>query len=294
MSQKLIEVVKPGMLTTVQDVGRYRHLKDGIVAAGVMDRYAYEMANRLVGNKGGEAVLECTLVGPRLRFLHNATISLCGADLSPQLDGESVRTWWAIPVKKGQTLSFGEARDGMRTYLAVRGGIDVPLVLGSRSTYLKGGLGGFKGRALQKGDILSCYGGESDSEPLRSRGLNKAYIPNYMSGKPFQVILGPDEHRFSEKGIETFLLGQYKITQESDRMGCRLQGEQICHKDGADILSDAVTFGTIQVPGDGQPIVLLADRQTTGGYARIGHIVSDDLPRFVQQKPGTIIRFVLK
>ncbi|WP_227521937.1 5-oxoprolinase subunit C family protein [Bacillus solitudinis] len=289
MSEACFKVVKAGLLTTVQDAGRRGYLHAGVVASGVMDPFAYRISNLLVGNSDDAAVLEATMVGPTLLAERDQFISICGADLSATIQGRRVPLWASFRMRKGEQLSFGKPVDGVRAYIAVRGGIDVPKILGSRSTYLKGKLGGFNGRALQKGDSL-CAGKISGA--WLGHRLAASFVPSYKEKVvSLRVLLGPDKEMFTKEGINHFLSTYYKLTNASDRMGCRLTGAEIEHADKADILSDAVTFGTIQVPKNGQPIILLADRQTTGGYPRIAHVIDVDLQKLGQLKPGQEVRF---
>ncbi|WP_420908712.1 biotin-dependent carboxyltransferase family protein [Brevibacillus humidisoli] len=287
----VFRVKKPGVLTTVQDLGRTGYQQYGMVVAGAMDPFALQVGNLLVGNGRGEAGLEITLIGPELEILCDTVIAICGAELSPTLDGSRVPMWKSLKAKKGQTLRFGAPKKGARAYLTVAGGIDVPLVLGSKSTYMKAGVGGLAGRALQKGDILQQGSSDRPLQHLIGRGLMPTEIPQYRDSYTARVVLGPDRDSFLEEGITIFLQGEYQITQQADRMGYRLAGPKIRHREGADILSDAIVPGTIQVPANGEPIILLADRQTTGGYARIGTVISVDLPYIAQMLPGHQLRF---
>ncbi|MDQ0162986.1 5-oxoprolinase subunit C family protein [Aeribacillus alveayuensis] len=289
MNQPLFEVIKPGLLTTIQDLGRYGYQQYGIVAAGAMDSYAMRMANVLVGNDLNEGVLEATMLGPSLLCLHDAVIAICGGDLSPMVNGSPAPLWKSFLIKKGETLTFHAPKNGARAYISVSGGFDAPRVLGSKSTYLKAQLGGYNGRELQKGDILSGSGEMSKKNIGRS--LHPQLIPIYEKNITVRVVLGPHEHMFTEKGIETFLTTTYTVTPQSDRMGYRLSGAKIEHVRTADIISDAVPLGGIQVPSSGEPIILMADRQTTGGYTRIGTIISVDLPKVAQLLPKSTIRF---
>ncbi|WP_188623191.1 biotin-dependent carboxyltransferase family protein [Caldalkalibacillus thermarum] len=287
----MFEVIKPGLYTTVQDLGRAGFQQYGMVASGAMDPFAIQVANLLVGNRRNEAALEITLVGPELRLLNDVVLAICGADLSPSLDGHQVPLWKSFLAKAGQTLSFAAPKQGARAYLAASGGIDVPLVMGSKSTYTKGKVGGLKGRPLAKGDVIN--GGEAPQakEKLAGRGLVKSDIPVYHNNQRIRVILGPEQSAFTEESIETFLTKSYQITNQADRMGYRLAGPKLRHKSGADIISDAVALGTIQVPSSGEPIILMADRQTTGGYTRIANVISVDIPFIAQMRPGDKVRF---
>ncbi|MDQ0338253.1 antagonist of KipI [Caldalkalibacillus uzonensis] len=287
----LFEVIKPGLFTTVQDLGRTGFQQYGMVVSGAMDPFAIQVANLLVGNRRDEAALEMTLSGPELRLLNDAVLAICGADLSPSLDGRKVPLWKSFLAKAGQTLSFGPPQQGARAYLAASGGIEVPLVMGSKSTYVKGAVGGFHGRPLDKGDILDGRKPPQAKQKLAGRGLMTEDIPVYQERQTIRVILGPEQAVFTEESIETFLAESYQITSQADRMGYRLAGPKLCHRSGADIISDAVALGTVQVPAGGEPIILMADRQTTGGYTRIANVISVDIPVLAQMLPGQNIRF---
>jgi antagonist of KipI len=286
----VIEVQDGGLLTTVQDLGRYRYQRYGVPVAGASDQFALRVANVLVGNQEGDAGLEITLVGPSLRFLADTVIAITGADLDPRLDDEPVAMWRAIAVRQGGTLSFSRVRDGVRACLAIAGGIDVPQILGSRSTYTRSGLGGLEGRALKPGDRLLAFGEEPVTQ-VEGRELPREQVPTYEQSHMLRVMLGPQEDAFSQEGIQTFLSATYTVTHQSDRVGYRYQGPQIQHKGGADIVSDGNPFGAVQVTGDGMPIILLADRGTTGGYTKIATVISVDLAYVVQAMSGDTMSF---
>jgi antagonist of KipI len=285
-----IEVLDGGLLTTVQDLGRVGFQRYGVPVSGAMDDWALRAGNRLAGNEAGAAVLEITLVGPVLRFGGPGVIALTGADLGARLDGRPVPTWQAVAVPAGAQLSFAGARDGLRACLAVGGGIDVPLVLGSRSTLLRSQMGGCMGRALAAGDRLPIGPRDTAVDHAGWR-LPRDIVPTYGHTHAVRVVMGPQADAFTDEGIRTFLSGTYAMAPQSDRVGCRLQGPPIAHRRGADIVSDGSAFGSVQVSGDGQPIVLMADRGTTGGYAKIATVASVDLPRLAQAAPGDRIRF---
>lgn len=286
-----IKILDAGLLTTVQDLGRYGFQRYGVSASGVMDEYSAKIANKLVGNKVGEAVLETTLKGVQIEFLQNTAVAITGGNCDVTLNGTKIELWQSYLVNRGDILKMGICRSGLRNYLAFTGGIDVPIIMNSKSTNLKAKVGGFNGRKLMAGDILSVGVGSLEA-PLT---LNKHYIPTYSKDIKVGVILGQQDDHFTEAGIKTFLNETYTVTQESDRMGIRLSsvsGATIEHKNGADIISDGITFGAIQVPGSGQPIVMMADRQTTGGYTKIGNVISSDLAKLAQATPGTKVKFV--
>lgn len=286
----VFEVLDGGLHTTVQDLGRPGYQRYGVPTSGAMDRSACRVANLLAGNSPDAAVLEMTFVGPRLKFLSPATIALAGADLGAQLDDEPLPSWRCAGVVAGRTLSFAGPRDGLRCYMAILGGIEVPAVLGSRSTYTRSRLGGLEGRALAEGDRLGIPG---DSPIVRSEsaGVPTAERPVYGHEHVLRVILGPQDDRFTPEGVNAFLSSEYRVTQKSDRMGYRLEGPPIAHARGADIVSDGSPLGAVQVTGDGQPIVLMADRGTAGGYAKVATVIGVDVGRLAQASPGDAVRF---
>jgi antagonist of KipI len=283
-------VVEPGLLTSVQDLGRFGYQRVGIPPSGPMDRTAFVVANRLVGNPDGAAALECTLKGPRLEVRQATAVAVTGAPMAFTINGQEAPAWTAVRVRAGDVLGFQMASAGCRAYLAVAGGIDVPLALGSRATYLRGRLGGVGGRGLQKGDVLPL----SPSRPDAARegwAVPPPLRPAYPAERECRVILGPQEDRFTAEGIRAFLDGPYDVTPQADRMGYRLKGPEITHARGHDIVSDGIPLGGIQVPGEGQPIVLLVDRQTTGGYTKIATVIGVDIGAIGQTRPGQRIRF---
>ena len=282
-----ILVKTPGPLTTVQDAGRFYYQSSGIRPSGVMDTDAYEAANALVGNTQGEAVLEMTFLGATLEFQTEAWFAATGADMRAKLDGVPVARYQAIHAEAGQTLAFGMAVNGCRGYFAVRGGIDVPVVMGSRSTDMSAKLGGFQGRALKAGDVLpTLSAGDWTPSNLQHEP------PVYENAATVRVVPGPQEEYFTAAGLETFFSASYEISPNSDRMGLRLDGPEIESVNGTDIVSDGIVFGSIQVPSGGKPILLMADHQTAGGYAKIGTVLSFDLPKLAQARPGDTVRFV--
>jgi antagonist of KipI len=288
MSKALFRVEKPGLLTTIQDAGRTGYQQYGIVVGGAMDRFSLHIANILVGNPPNEAALEVTLVGPTLEALADTVISICGANLSPTVNGERVPLWKSFLVKTGQKIEFGKPIEGARAYISVAGGFDVPLVMGSKSTDLKAAIGGGNGRALEKNTML--YGIDGDFSKRR-RSLNIAEIPQYPKELTIRVVLGPHLQAFPSSTIELFLSSTYTISTQSDRMGYRLKGPRLVHKSSADIISEAIPLGGIQVPDNGEPIILMADRQTTGGYTRIATVISTDIPKLAQATTGCSVRF---
>jgi len=280
-------VQDPGPLTTVQDLGRPGHLRVGIPGSGPMDRWAFVVANRLVGNPDGAAALECTLIGPRLEFTDDRVVAVTGAPMDASLAGGAAPAWRSLAVRAGDVLRLGPARAGVRAYLAVSGGIETPPALGSRSTYVRGALGGVDGRSLKKGDRLPL----GPPTPARPARLRADAVPDYGGEPRIRAVLGPQDDRFTARGIEAFFTGPYEMLPQSDRMGARFRGPAIEHVRGHDIVSDGIPLGGVQVVGDGQPIVLLVDRQSTGGYTKIATVCSFDIGRLAQVKPGQRVRF---
>lgn len=285
-----IEILQPGLLTTVQDLGRTGYQKLGISPSGVMDRTAAMTANILVDNPMEEAVLEITMIGPSLRFGADNFIAVTGGDLSPALNGSPLPLYEAVPVKEGDVLSFGPAKTGCRAYLAVTGGLDVPVVMGSKSTNLKCRFGGFHGRKLAAGDVLSF---SAPKKELPFFPLRKVDPPVLSGEKTLHVILGPQDDAFSDEGLQTFLSKPYTVSNRFDRMGCSLEGPVIGCKEKADIISDGIPAGAVQVPASGKPIIMLADHQTTGGYTKIATVITPDLSLIAQCRPGDTVRFDL-
>lgn len=286
----MIKVNKPGMFTTVQDNGRFGYQAYGMPVAGAMDSYAYHAANLLAGNTSDAAVLEMTMLGGSFSFTEGTWGAICGADMQATLNGETIQNWSRFFIPRGSELVFGYGEEGCRAYLAVTGGITVPEMLGSRSTYTRGKIGGLNGRALEAGDELTI--GTGENAPQCSLVLPAECIPCYPSEIKLRVMLGPQDDLFTPKGIEVLFTASYEISNDADRMGYRLEGAKIEHRGKPDIISDALCQGAIQVPGHGMPIIMMADRQTTGGYAKIGVVIGADLPKLAQGKPGDKVRFM--
>jgi biotin-dependent carboxylase-like uncharacterized protein len=278
-----------GLLTTVQDAGRYGYQRFGMPVSGAMDIFSFELANLMVGNDPGAACLEATIAGPEIVFTDETTVAVTGADMGPHINGQGIPLNTAVIVKQGDRLGFTGLKNGCRSYIAFAGGIDVAPVMGSRSTYLRAGIGGLDGRALTEGDVLPL--GEAKGK-IRIRDIPENLIPEYKHSQVIRVISGPEAQYFGTEGLRSFLTTEYHVTAQSDRMGYRLSGEMIIHKEGkAGIISAGISAGTVQVPGNGQPIILMADRQTSGGYARIANVITVDLSLLAQMKPGDTIRF---
>jgi biotin-dependent carboxylase-like uncharacterized protein len=280
------------MLTTVQDGGRWGYQGKGMPVAGAMDLQSFRMGNILAGNDENDAALEVTVLGPTLYVSGGEGMAaVTGADLGFQVNGQPAPMWTALPVKAGDTLSFSGPRSGCRAYLCFSGGIDIPVVMESRSTYTRAKVGGLEGRALRKGDRVFC--GEPGPLWKKCEGFvcPEDLRPLYPPEAPLRVVPGPQEDLFTGKGTETFYGSDYAVSNSADRMGYRMDGPEIEHTGAADIISDAIPLGAVQVPGHGQPIVMLADRQTTGGYTKIGVVCSVDIAALAQRMPGQKVRF---
>lgn len=290
-SQDSIEVLRPGLLTTVQDRGRVGYQKFGVPVSGAVDEIALRVGNILVGNPQGAAALEITALGPELRFLADAVVALTGAEVEADLDGRSVPWYQSFRIRAGQALDVRTCTRGLRAYLAVAGGIDVPVLLGSRSTCLVAGFGGFHGRGLAPSDVLRVGAPSAPAANLSGREVPGEWRPRRESSATVRVVLGPQDDAFTEEGRRTFLESVYRVSPHADRMGCRLDGPAIAHRASADIISDWIPPGGVQIPGDGKPIVLLADRQTTGGYPKIATVIGPDIPLVAQSRPGDALRF---
>ena len=284
-----ITVLNPGLMTTVQDQGRIGYQQFGVSVSGVMDPRAAAVANMLVGNDEKEAVLECTMMGPHLQFNQANCIAITGGDLMPTIDGKPVPNYTAIKVEAGQVLKFTMPKTGCRAFIAFAGGLDIPEVMGSRSTYMKAKIGGMEGRKLQKDDVIGFRAPKAELKNMNFRSMASEFVPR--KEYTVRVILGPQDDYFTEEGIKTFLSQTYTVTAEFDRMGCRLEGAVIEHKEGGDIISDGIAFGAIQVPSSGQPIIMLGDRQTTGGYTKIANVITVDFRILAQLKQGDKVRF---
>jgi len=286
-----LEVLQPGVLTTVQDLGRYGFSQFGVPPSGALDAFSLRVGNLLVGNPEGNACLEITLMGLKLKVLREIVIAITGGDLSPTLNGEGLEMWKTHLVIEGDLIEFKGVRRGCRAYLAICGGFDVPPLMESKSTYLSGKFGGYEGRPLRRGDILFT----SDVPVSWGRlGLRfpKEAIPSIEKEAILRVILGPQDDQFTERGMKTFSSSLYRVTPQCDRMGLRLDGPQIERQPDVEesIISEGLIPGSIQVPGDGKPIIILTEL-VTGGYTKIATVISTDLPKVAQLKPGDRVRF---
>jgi antagonist of KipI len=282
-------VVKPGMLTTIQDRGRWGYQAHGVPVAGPMDVYSHRLGNALVGNDPAAATLEITLLGPELEFESERIVAITGADFALTLDSKPALANVAFVAAAGARLQFGARRRGARAYLAVEGGIETPPVLGSRSTHVISALGGLNGRALRAGDRVPL-GPRLSARPTVAMPAD-APLTLPAGQAIVRVLAGPQVERFDAKAMDVLQSAPYLIGANSDRMGFRLTGPRLQHSNGADIISDATSLGALQVPASGQPILLMADRQTTGGYPKLATVITADLPLAAQLAPGDRIQF---
>jgi len=301
-----LSIISPGLLTTIQDLGRQGYRKQGVPTSGAMDTVALRVANLLVGNPEKTAGIEITFLGPKIRFETDQLFALTGADLRPTLNGEPVKMNRPVAVRKGSILAFSGLRVGSRAYLALSGGLATPPVLGSQATYLRAGVGGLGGRAFKTGDVVPAAGltalGQQVWQALLAAHPNRAWaqatwtpdpklFPSPHDAPHVRAIRGQEYELFSEQSQRDFWQQEFIVTSDSDRMGYRLQGPTLVQKEPSEVLSSAVTFGTIQVPHEGHPIALLADHQTTGGYPRIAQVVAADFSCLAQVPLGRKIRF---
>lgn len=298
----MITVLKPGLLTTVQDLGRPGYQQYGVVVGGALDAFAARVANLILGNDDNAAVLEMAQTGPELRFEQDALVAWCGADFEAHIGNHPLPPERAVHVAAGETITFGFPKSGLRAWLAVAGGITVPLVLGSRSTYRRAGIGGHHGRPLVTGDVLPV--GE---KPERAAHLLSALQASGRRATAWSVrpgtlgraaptgtvraVRGPEWSWFTSAAQQLFFASDWQATSEADRMGVRLQGPPLALVKAREMISSAVNMGVVQVPADGQPIVLLPSRQSVGGYPRVAAVASADIGRFTQLRPGDKIRF---
>ena len=297
-------VIQPGMFTTVQDLGRPGLQRDGVPVSGAMDTFALRAANLLTGNAAGDAGLEMTLTGATLEFHGGALIALCGAPVDARADDAPVPMWHPVWVPRGATLTCGPLLTGCRTYLGIAGGVVEPVILGGRSTFTRGGFGGHAGRHLMAGDelpvgtlsplsvrIASAVAGNGHLPRVAHWGIGPSVRPGYSREPVVRLLQGAHSASLTAVSRDRLFREPFRVSTQSDRMGYRLEGVILELTAPLDLLSEAVVFGTMQLPPSGEPIVLMADRQTTGGYPRIGEVVSVDLPLMAQLRPGDQVRF---
>jgi biotin-dependent carboxylase-like uncharacterized protein len=296
-----IRVRQPGLLTTVQDTGRFGEYALGMPPSGAMDVFSFQVGNYLVGNEDGAAGLEITYFGPELEFTEDAFIAIAGAELPPRINGEEAPTWETLRVEEGDVLSFDYLKNGARAYLAVAGGIDVPVFMHSRSTYTLIGLGGHEGRALQEGDELGVGEAPRHVEGQVGKRVDDDHIPAYSKETELRAILGLASYRITEESMDEFLSIQWTVTPDADRVGYRYRGGELkfvereqpagAGADPANVVDFGYPVGSIQVPGGVEPIVLMNDAVTGGGYATIGTVISADRDKLAQTKTNDKTRF---
>jgi len=301
MGQPTFEVIHQGVFASIQDLGRRGYFAVGIPPSGAMDRFALRMGNLLVKNPLGEAGIEVTGLGIRLRVLENTVIALTGGDFDAKVNGKSVPCWHTIDVRKGDILSMGEPKTGWRGYISVAGGIDVPVVLGSKSTYLTGALGGVRGRLIRKGDVLEGGDPKIPLENLKGRKVKESTLPQLKGEKKLRVILGPQDDHVKDESIQIFLSSSYRASIHSNRIGYRFQGPQLYFKertgarlggsDPSNIVDDGNAIGAIQIPGGKEPICLGPDGVSMGGYVKIACLITSDMDRMAQVKLRENIQF---
>ncbi|WP_242302640.1 biotin-dependent carboxyltransferase family protein [Bacillus cereus group sp. BfR-BA-01361] len=297
-----VEVLHAGMFTTVQDLGRSHYQQYGVPVGGAMDQSALRTINMLVGNEENEAALEMTIMGPKLLIKKTTLLAIGGADMEPLLNGERIPLWRPILAEEGSMLCFGKVKSGCRTYVTFAGGIHIDRTMGSKSTYIRAAIGGIEGRMLKKGDYFQIgvqpemanrfvQDLQKDERIKTKWAISNSILPKYKKHPKLRVIADFEYNQFTEESRKAFFTKEYKVSNYADRMGYRVEGEVLNRMEEKEILSSPVTFGTIQVPNGGQPIILMADRQTTGGYPRMGNIISIDLPLLAQLKPGDYVSF---
>ncbi|HLR72152.1 MAG TPA: biotin-dependent carboxyltransferase family protein [Pseudogracilibacillus sp.] len=297
----MINVIQPGLQTTVQDSGRIGHYEVGMPPSGAMDNYSYRISNLLVGNDESAAALEITYIGPVLEFESDTIIALTGGEMPPKLNENPIPMWEAVPVKAGDRLSFDFVKQGARVYLAVAGGIDVPLIMNSRATYTLCGIGGYEGRALQENDQLKIGNAQVRASKAGDR-INKKHIPTFSKQHEIRIIPGLCNYRLTEESKQRFLDVIWTVTPEADRVGYRFKGERLnfvereqpfgAGSDPANVVDQGYPIGSIQLPDGVEPIALLNDAVTGGGYVTIGTIISSDLNKMAQIKTGEKVKFV--
>ena len=285
----MIKVLHPGIFTTIQDLGRQCVQAYGVPLAGAMDEYSCKIANLLAGNDEDTPLLELTMFGGSYEFLEDTLIAIAGAPMDAQLDSKPLANWASHIVKKGEQLSFSFATMGCRAYMAIAGGLAVEKIMGSASTHTRSKMGGLTGRVLQKGDILPI------NKPcvFQERSLPEIFQIDFYKSPVIRILPGPQHDFFVDDVFDELQKSTYDIQSDSDRMGYRLLGTPLKHKKSADIISDALFKGAVQVPGDGQPIIMLADCQTTGGYTKLCFVITPDLDLLAQCKPGDKVKFLV-
>lgn len=301
MSQEVFEIIQPGIFSTVQDLGRKGFLASGIPPSGAMDRFALQMGNLLVKNPLGEAGLEVTAMGARIRVLENVVIAFTGGRFDVKVNGAAIPLWRSVCVNKGDVIDMGEALTGWRGYLCVAGGIDVPAVLGSKSTYTMGALGGFRGRPLRRGDIIQVGPAAAPMASIHGRRVKKEILPSQEAASVLRVVLGPQDDYVADESIETFFTTTYRVQAKANRVGYRFEGPKFKFKeikrakdagsDPSNIVDDGNAIGAIQIPGGVEPICLAVDGVSMGGYVKIAGLIAADMDRMAQLRIGAPMNF---
>jgi len=293
-----VTVLKPGLLTTLQDRGRFGHAALGVGSSGAMDGVALRLANALAGNDDGAAALEISLLGPRLRFDSDAAIALAGAEFAVRLDGRPIAMWQPLAVRAGSELDLGAARPGARGYLAVAGGFAVEPILDSRASDVNAGLGPLGGRPLRAGDVLDLgrtRDGRDPGPPAKDRHPPWSLDPRPWfdadPARPIRLVRGKHFDALDAVSRTTLFEASFRIEADSNRVGFRLDGARLALAGPLELVSEPAAFGTVQLPPSGQPIVLMAEHPPTGGYPRIAQVAAIDLPRLAQRRPGERVRF---
>jgi len=288
---EVFQVLNPGILTTVQDLGRFGFSHVGVPPSGALDSFSLRIGNLLVGNEEGEAGIETTIMGLKLKAKREVVIAVTGGDLFPTMNGEPLEMWRSHLLLEEDLLAFKGVRKGCRAYIAIGGGIAVPKIMGSKSTFLSGGFGGFGGRALKEGDVLSTANFSTSLDKIGVR-FPAEWIPVFEKEATLRVVPGPQDQHFTASGFQTFQASSYQVTTKSDRMGIRLEGPEIERRPDQveSIISEGLIPGALQVPGDGKPMIIL-NELVTGGYTKIATVISSDLTKVAQLKPGDRVRF---
>jgi biotin-dependent carboxylase-like uncharacterized protein len=289
MTTGALHIVKPGLLSTVQDLGRYGHQAYGVPVGGPMDTFSHRLANQLVGNEPDAATIEVTLLGPEMIVEAETTVAVAGAQFEVTCDDRPMALNASVAIKRGQRIKFGRIIQGARAYLAVAGGVQTRPVLGSRATHLISHMGGFQGRALAAGDRVPIVSDATARPQRKSIGLT---LPS--KGRALlRVMAGPQADWFAADALKTIAGVSFRISPQSNRMGYRLQGPPLVRQREGELISEPLGIGAMQVPSAGEPILLMADRQTAGGYPKIGYVISADLPHAGQLAPGDFVEFHL-
>jgi antagonist of KipI len=285
-----LKIISPGFQTTVQDLGRYGFAHLGVSPAGAADNFALRLGNMLVGNENNEPALEMTLIGGVFEFEAKSIVAITGADCQPTIDGEAIPLWASISIRAGQTLRCQAMKNGARSYLCLRGGIQVEKIMGSAATHLQTGIGGWQGRALKKGDALPIRQ-SLQQENYRPLTIKKDVLEYFENKSTIRVTRGPQADYFSSASLVIFSSTTYNISEASNRVGLRLNGAALVREKHEELITEGISCGAVQVPSDGQPIILFVEHPTTGGYPKIANVISADFCRLGQLRPRDEVRF---